>query len=100
MVVLNRAAIDKIRAVSQGSSSEYSPWRKWEEAMWLKSAVRQLQKWVPTSAEFRAEQRADAVAVTEARHRPSAPVVDAQTGEVFDGEIVGAELTGGGSSDD
>ena len=90
VIVLNRAAVDKIRAVSQGSSSEYSPWAKWEESMWLKSAVRQLQKWVPTSAEFRAEQRADAVAITEARHR-----VDMTTGEVIEGEIVDAELTGG-----
>jgi recombination protein RecT len=55
VVVLNRAAINKIKASSQGADSEYSPWRKHEPSMWLKSAVRQLAKWVPTSAEYRRE---------------------------------------------
>lgn len=89
VVVLNKAAIDKIRASAQGSSSEYSPWRKWEESMWLKSAVRQLQKWVPTSAEYRDALRADAVAITEARSEPTR--VNVETGEVsdvIDGEII------------
>jgi recombination protein RecT len=56
VVVLNRAAINRIKASSQGADSEYSPWRKHEPSMWLKSAVRQLAKWVPTSAEYRREQ--------------------------------------------
>jgi recombination protein RecT len=55
VVVLNKAAIERIKASSQGSASEYSPWVKHAEAMWLKSAVRQLRKWVPTSAEFMRE---------------------------------------------
>ena len=50
VVVLNRAEVMKIKASSQGSSSQYSPWNTNEPAMWLKSAVRQLAKWVPTSA--------------------------------------------------
>ena len=95
VVVLSKKDVERAKAVSRSSSSPSSPWAKWPEAMWRKTAVHELAKWVPTSAEFRAEQRADAVAVTEARHRPSAPVVDAQTGEIFEGEIVGAELTGG-----
>ncbi len=53
VVVLNRSAIDRIKASAQGANSEYSPWKKHEPAMWLKSAVRQLSKWVPTSAEYR-----------------------------------------------
>lgn len=53
VVVLNRAAIERIKASAQGSHSEYSPWQRHEPAMWLKSAVRQLAKWVPTSAEYR-----------------------------------------------
>lgn len=56
VVVLNRSAINKIKASSQGANSEYSPWSKHEDAMWLKSAVRQLAKWVPTSAEYVREQ--------------------------------------------
>lgn len=56
VVVLNRAEIKRIRASAQGANSEYSPWSTNPAAMWLKSAVRQLAKWVPTSAEFRREQ--------------------------------------------
>lgn len=56
VVVLNRAKIAKIRAKAQGSRSDYSPWNTDEEAMWLKSAIRQLKKWVPTSAEYMREQ--------------------------------------------
>lgn len=56
VVVLNRAGIATIKASSQGADSEYSPWKRHEAAMWLKSAVRQLAKWVPTSAEYMREQ--------------------------------------------
>ena len=66
VVVLNKAAVAKIRASSQGASSEYSPWQKHPESMWLKSAVRQLAKWVPTSAEYVREQlRAQRDVMTE-----------------------------------
>lgn len=56
VVVLNRADITKLKASAQGADSPYSPWTTHEPAMWLKSAVRQLSKWVPTSAEFIREQ--------------------------------------------
>lgn len=56
VVVLNRAAIAQIKTKSQGADSDYSPWKTAEHAMWLKSAVRQLAKWVPTSAEYMREQ--------------------------------------------
>lgn len=51
VVVLNKAAIEKIKQSSQGADTPYSPWNKHEAAMWLKSAARQLAKWVPTSPE-------------------------------------------------
>lgn len=56
VIVLNRSAIQTIKASAQGADSSYSPWQTNEPAMWLKSAVRQLAKWVPTSAEFMREQ--------------------------------------------
>lgn len=66
VVVLNKASIAKIKASSQGASSEYSPWQNHPESMWLKSAVRQLAKWVPTSAEYVREQlRAQRDVMTE-----------------------------------
>lgn len=53
VVVLNRSDIKRIKRTSQGSDSEHSPWVKHPASMWLKSAVRQLKKWVPTSEEYR-----------------------------------------------
>lgn len=100
VVVLNRAQIGEIKKSSQGSDSDFSPWQRHEAAMWLKSAVRQLQKWVPTSAEYRTEQRADSAAVARAHaegsrapqpavERPWDGVeVDTETGEVWDAEVV------------
>ncbi|GAA4823834.1 recombinase RecT [Streptomyces ziwulingensis] len=56
VVVLNHRRVMEIRAKSDSKNSEYSPWNTNEESMWLKSAVRQLAKWVPTSAEYMREQ--------------------------------------------
>lgn len=104
VVVLNRAQVTAIKKSSQGSDSSYSPWQTNESAMWLKSAVRQLRKWVPTSAEFRDQLRADAEGVArvhaEAAHRPRATSVDMTTGEIVEGDsdVIDAEFadeTGG-----
>lgn len=56
VVVLNKQRIAEIKAKSDSKDSQYSPWNTSEESMWLKSAVRQLAKWVPTSAEYRRDQ--------------------------------------------
>jgi recombination protein RecT len=89
VVVLNKADIARIKQSSQGSDSQYSPWKNHEAAMWLKSAVRQLQKWVPTSAEYRREvMRASAEAQRVADAAPM-PVPDpAAYGDTIDGELV------------
>jgi recombination protein RecT len=91
VIVLAKRDIDRIKASSQGSDSEYSPWVKHESAMWLKSAVRQLQKWVPTSAEFRREQlraKAEAERVADERELPETPTEYVE--ESIDGEVVDA----------
>ena len=56
VVVLNKAAIETIKKTATGARSEHSPWVTHPASMWLKSAVRQLAKWVPTSAEYIREQ--------------------------------------------
>ncbi|MDQ7992977.1 MAG: recombinase RecT [Propionicimonas sp.] len=111
VIVLNRHDITRIKSSSQGASSQYSPWQTNPAAMWLKSAVRQLAKWVPTSAEYRREQlraaqevyaETQAKAAAESRI-PAAPAaadgeyVDEVTGEVFaqdppDDDVHDAEL--------
>lgn len=88
VVVLNKAKIAAIKKSAQGASSEYSPWNTNPDAMWLKSAVRQLGKWVPTSAEYRKEQLRAAQAV--AAEHPVSRIEPLQAGE---GEYVD-EVTG------
>lgn len=51
VIELGEEDIERIKKSSQGADTDYSPWQQHTEAMWLKSAVRQLAKWVPTSAE-------------------------------------------------
>lgn len=88
VIELGRDDIERIKQSAEGVNSEYSPWRNHEEAMWLKSSVRQLQKWVPTSAEYRME----VARATAEAHRAAVdmPVADlpASDGDVLDGEVV------------
>jgi recombination protein RecT len=51
-VVLNRRQVMKAKNFSRGSDGEYSPWRTSEEAMWVKTAVRALAKFMPRSTEL------------------------------------------------
>ena len=110
VIVLNRAAITTIKKSSQGTDSDYSPWKTNEPAMWLKSAVRQLAKWVPTSAEYMREQlRAvrdvanEPVGTTATPNGMATPVIpDGEpidvshlaVDEVLDGELVDPEEPG------
>lgn len=100
VVVMNRAQVMAVKAKSQGANSEFSPWQTNEAAMWLKSSVRQLKKWVPTSAEYRDQLRADAVAVAKAKPtlpvygNPDRPFIDAASAysedDVIDDESMAA----------
>jgi recombination protein RecT len=92
VVVMNRADITRIKQSSKSAKSEYSPWNKHEAAMWAKSCVRQLAKYVPTSSEYRREQLRAVQEVAAERER--GPIVNPHTGEVInetevlDGELV------------
>jgi len=57
VVVLNKADIATIKGSSASAQYDSGPWTTHPHAMWLKSAVRQLAKWVPTSAEYRNAQQ-------------------------------------------
>ena len=98
VIVLRRSDIERIKESSQGSDSKYSPWQTNEPAMWLKSAVRQLAKWVPTSAEYRREQlRAAQDVAAERSHAPAevfTQQIDLQPGEHID-ELTGEIVEGG-----
>lgn len=84
VVVLSKADVMKAKAVSRSSGGAGSPWQKWPDAMWRKTAVHELSKWVPTSAEYREALRNDAATVGTLRRE----VVDSASGEVIEAEIV------------
>lgn len=100
VVVLNTEHIASAKASSPSASSQYSPWNKHPEAMWMKTAVHRLTKWIPTSAEYRKEiMRTTAAAeqVVTAAALPPVPAsteageaerVDHETGEIYEAEIV------------
>jgi recombination protein RecT len=89
VVELNQDDIDRIKAVNPAAGSEYSPWVKWEASMWMKSATRQLRKWVPTSAEFRMEQAKATAAARQVATDGGLPVgADSPQGDVLEGELV------------
>lgn len=87
-VILNRSDIQKIRTVSDAADSGYSPWSKWEESMWLKSAAHRLRKWVPTSSEYVGGQtRAVAGAEADVRGRAAIPTQYLAAAEEFDPDL-------------
>lgn len=53
VVIYSKDEIDRVKKEAKGSSSPSSPWSKWYDRMALKTVVRALSKWVPSSAEYR-----------------------------------------------
>jgi recombination protein RecT len=50
-VTLTKRDVMRHKASSQGAESDYSPWKKHEAAMWRKTAIHELAKWLPKSSE-------------------------------------------------
>lgn len=101
-VVMGRGEVMKHKAVAKTTKFWDGPW---EPSMWKKTAVHELEKWVPTSSEYRREQLRAAAEVREvlstpARERPwdertdvdhtalKPAAVNTRTGEVVEGEVV------------
>ncbi len=55
-VVLDKGEVETRRSRSDSWKSDksrpYSPWTTATDSMWKKSAIRELQKWIPKSAEM------------------------------------------------
>ncbi len=51
-VVMTKRQVLMRKAASKGASGADSPWNKWPEPMWAKTAVKQLCKWIPQSVEM------------------------------------------------
>lgn len=83
------------KAASRSGNGAESPWVKWPRSMWLKTAVHELSKWVPTSNEYLTDQaRAAGEAAriagkpTSAPPAPQPPAAEPVRAEVYTGEIV------------
>lgn len=74
VVIMRKAEVMQHKAESKGGDL----WKKWEKSAWLKTAARELEKWVPSSSEYRMSQLRAAVEADNMRHQP----------EVHDAEIV------------
>jgi recombination protein RecT len=85
VVVRSRAEIEKVRDGARGSKSKDSPWANWPDRMWRKTVLRELMKFIPTSAEYRREQIRVAAAVEHAVPRmPEGAGVPVLEGEFED----------------
>lgn len=79
VVVMNKAQVEQVKAVSKTAHKADSPWKVWPDRMWLKTAVKQLAKWVPSSPEYpehalrAAQQAAEQAKPVDVSHLPEAP---------------------------
>ncbi|HZM83810.1 MAG TPA: recombinase RecT [Candidatus Limnocylindrales bacterium] len=85
VIEFNRDAVMARKAASPGSKSEHSPWNRWEDSMWLKCPTRELEKWVPSSAEYRQQVLLSNAAAADLATELGAPAPDDR---VMDGEVI------------
>jgi recombination protein RecT len=64
-IYLYKEDVDKVKASSKSSSSNYSPWQNWPEEMWKKTAVKRIAKMLPLSAEEQQALSADETVKTK-----------------------------------
>lgn len=95
VVVMGEKEILDHKKVSKTASRNDSPWNRWPKAMYLKTLVHELQKWVPTSAEYRQELLQTQAAMndisgdlTERLPEPNPPRPDVDEDGVIDAELV------------
>jgi recombination protein RecT len=65
VIVMGQKAIASRRRRSRGSDSQFSPWNTDTEAMWRKCPLRDLEKFVPTSVEWRVAPQTDSGVTVE-----------------------------------
>jgi recombination protein RecT len=99
VIVMNEAEIERYKERSASAKfGKSSPWTTDPGAMWMKTAVRQLRKWVPTSSEHLASQiraaREGQSGISVAVPEPGQPVATGHQvfiedhDEVIEGEVV------------
>lgn len=92
VVVMSKTDIDQIKAVSRSAKSPESPWNKWPDRMWLKTVVKQLTKWVPSSPEYRQnvlrDNTANPASPIPLQATPPADVTHLGDGDIIDSDAV------------
>lgn len=89
VVVRSRTEIEQVRDTSRGAKAQDSPWKKWPDRMWRKTVLRELMKFIPTSAEYRRELARSAAAVDQAVvHMPDG--AERPHGDILEGEVEGS----------
>lgn len=115
VVEMGEEEVMEHKAASKGGQGTDSPWNKWPRSMWLKTAVHELAKWVPTSNEYLTDQARAQGEMLRAASKPTsappagpqppqmdeaAPVrqepmrATVQRGEAFEGEVVDTRTAG------
>jgi recombination protein RecT len=88
VVMRNKAEIEKVQAVSRTGRDPDGMWMKWPDRAWRKTVLRELSKFVPTSAEFRGD-AARALEHVAATRLPVPPPQAIPDGDVIDADTVG-----------
>lgn len=88
VVEMGKEEVLEHKAASKSGSGPDSPWTKWPKSMWLKTAVHELAKWVPTSSEYLTDQaRAQGEMLrTAAKPASAPPAAEPIRADVIDGE--------------
>jgi len=61
--VVTKKEVMKRKKVSKSAGSDFSPWKNWEDEMWIKTAVKKLAKWLPLSTEQMSAVSADGAVI-------------------------------------
>lgn len=92
VVVMNKGEVEKVKAVSKTAKQSSSPWNQWPDRMWLKTVVKQLAKWVPSSAEYREQVLRSTSGVEQVspalQSTLPAPIALDEDDDVIDAELV------------
>lgn len=89
VVIRSKAEIEQVRDTARGANAKDSPWKNWPDRMWRKTVLRELMKFIPTSAEYRREKQRGEAEAERVASRPDMPAgVDQPQGDVLEGEVL------------
>lgn len=100
VIEMGEEEVNEHKAAARGANGANSPWNKWPRSMWLKTAVHELAKWVPTSNEYLTDHaRAAGEAARIAGKPTSAPPAPQPPTEPVRAEVLTGEVLTPGQQD-